>query len=813
MRVLFNLHFQTEFGQELILEYQLCGSNLSGSQRIKKRMSYENRNWSTDVFTCGNCLLKYRYRLTDGSLRDINEAGQDREIVLSPEIQCINSANEIILHDEWRAYNDCYPFYSSAFTEILYYRVTERMNLSGNLIINVHALNLESDKAVIISGDCSALGNWEPLNGLNMQYSGNGVWSIAIDKSQINQKLEYKFLIKENQDNTDFYTWEDGMNRIYINNCSDSLDIINHNIVKTTLCLPRIAGTAIPLFSLRGENSTGIGDIGDLFSVVDLLHETGQNILQLLPVNDTTAEKSYKDSYPYNSISVFALNPVYLNLKMAGEIRNEDFLTNFNTVASSLEKLPDLDYSKVYDLKWSYITQLYHETGEIILNSEEYLTFFNNNSFWLEPYAIFCFLRDKYQTSDFRQWQKLSVYNKEEMLLLESADVVCNIYSNIVKFSQFLLDKQFRQLKSYAQSKKVILKGDLPIGVNRNSVDAWVYPNFFNFELQTGAPPDSFSKSGQNWGFPTYNWQAFEEDGYSWWRNRLKNMSIYFDSFRIDHVLGFFRIWEIPLKFKEGLNGNFNPTLSFGSNDILRYNIDTSPEEMVQKGALLAAPGENNRWVPAIDAHNSKYYRGANQNERISFDTLFNDYFYRINEALWSENGFNKLQELLSFSGMLACSEDLGMIPDCVPKVLSHFRTLTLEIERFPKKAVNEHYTPSTYPYFSVCTTGTHDTSTLRGWLDELSDICVSSEKRDTQSVLRDNLRSPSLAAIFPLQDWFVLSDKLSDRDPQEERINIPSDPDHIWKYRIHKTIEEIATDNLFKDRLRKFVFESGRGV
>ena len=184
------------------------------------------------------------------------------------------------------------------------------------------------------------------------------------------------------------------------------------------------------------------------------------------------------------------------------------------------------------------------------------------------PYACYCYLRDKNQTPDFRKWGEFSRYDSDRLQRMLGVYPEAKKEIDFWCFIQYLLHTQFSEVKDYAQENGVALKGDIPIGVNRNSVDAWTSPELFNMDTQTGAPPDDFSYFGQNWGFPTYNWQAMAENGFAWWISRFRKMSDYFDAYRIDHILGFFRIWEIPLRATQGLLGTFSPALPYSAEEI-----------------------------------------------------------------------------------------------------------------------------------------------------------------------------------------------------------------------------------------------------
>lgn len=304
--------------------------------------------------------------------------------------------------------------------------------------------------------------------------------------------------------------------------------------------------------------------------MVDWCVKTGQKVLQILPINDTTKTGTWVDSYPYSANSSFALHPMYLRPEAVGTLPNEELRVKFNTLRKKLNSLPAIDYERVNNAKDEYFRIIFDINGKKTAATTEYKKFVLDNAEWVFPYAAWCVLRDTFNTPDNDKWGEYATFDKVKV------DSFLNQHreeADYYIFLQFHLDKQLREVRDYAHQNRVVLKGDIPIGVGRHSVDAWVNRRLFNMNCQAGAPPDAFSALGQNWGFPTYNWDEMAKDGFKWWSNRFRKMAEYFDAYRIDHILGFFRIWQIPIDAVHGLLGYFNPALPFTA-DEMRSSFD-----------------------------------------------------------------------------------------------------------------------------------------------------------------------------------------------------------------------------------------------
>ncbi len=585
----------------------------------------------------------------------------------------------------------------------------------------------------------------------------------------------------------------------------------------------RGAGTAVPVFALRSSDDFGIGEFRDLELVADWASESGQSIIQTLPVNDTILTHTWRDSYPYSANSSFALNPIYIRLQDIGTPRDSEFAERMERLRLELNAMPQIDFERVMQAKLQYLDVLFTEQAGKCFRTKEYCSFFEANREWLEPYAIYCCLRDRYGTPDFEQW-------KEKRFSKDLAGSFCKPgtkwYRNIRKqyFIQYHLHRQFSHVREYLRSKGILLKGDIPIGVNRHSCDAWIFPELFNMDCQAGAPPDDFAVDGQKWGMPTYNWDCMKADKYHWFTMRFRKMADYFDAYRIDHLLGFFRIWEVPLKYGSGLMGRFNPALTLTVKEIRLMGFKGNPRAYASapKGTpetnvlFLEDTHKSGTWHPRINAFDTDVFKSLAPDQQDAFRRIHDNFYYERNNAFWEQCAMDKLPALIDATSMIVCGEDLGMIPQCVPSVMHRLRILSLEVQRMPKAYGVSVADPRTYPYLSVCTTSTHDMSVLRSWIENEMPVNavipkLEADARLCASILQDHLTSQSMFAIFPIQDWLATSDELRSPYPDDERINVPANPDNYWRYRMHLMLEELASDKQFSNAVGNMIHSAGR--
>ena len=817
MKIRFNLEYQTTFGEELMLNILA-----EGKTEQHKMGTLDGLHWMCELsknVRTDKC-IDYFYSV----VHDVQQART--EWLTEPhrlELVAAKGARYTV-YDHWLDIPEDAFLYSSAFTECVAARekkLSEETHFDKTVRLKVRAPQLRNFERLAILGDCQALGSWEAIRALDMTEHQSNEWVISLDADNLPKIFEFKFIgLDEAVDVTPL--WEEGANRTIELPVMKSGDVIVYELSQAYFPIYpwKGAGTVIPIFSLRSEGSFGVGDFGDLKLMVDWCAKTKQRVLQVLPINDTNMTYTWQDSYPYNSISIYALHPQYTDFRQLPALKDEALKAKFEALRLELNALPQIDYERMNNAKLEYLRALYEQEGKTILKSEAFKKFFDQNKAWLVPYAAFCHYRDLYGTATFQDWpdhHELPESEREAM-----TKPTTKLYKEVAfwYFVQFNLDQQMRAAHAHARKQRVILKGDIPIGISRDGVEAWVEPKYFNLNGQAGAPPDDFSADGQNWGFPTYNWDEMLADGCSWWVRRFRKMAEYFDAYRIDHVLGFFRIWEIPVPEKSGLMGQFSPALGMSREEIESYGCPFN------EGLFLVDHKRNDRWHPRIAVQYQEAYAQLNDGEKYCFNRLYNDYFYRRNNQFWYQEAMKKLPKLTQATRMLVCAEDLGMVPECVPWVMNELKILSLEIQSMPKDPTTRFGHLSRNPYRSVDTISTHDMATLRQWWDEDEERTQSYFNEMlyrggpaphplpdwlAKDIVSRHLTSPSMLCLISFQDWMSIDERLRLPDENGERINIPANPRHYWRYRMHLSIEQLLAADELNNEISTLIIQSGR--
>ncbi len=910
MKLKFSIDYRTVWGQRLFVCGSLDELGQWNEQDAVPMIPGAGEQWEleVEVSAAKAKLVEYKYYLLDERYDAVQwEFGDNRRAKLDTK-----RFSDVHLRDFWRPVDDplnnlyTAPFKNAFFNrQVVKPKALKYSSKTSYVRFQIRAPRVGSEYKICVVGDHPALGNWEESKALILEPNDFPVWTgeVAIDASE--RPLEYKYGIYDSKEKR-ILTWEARDNRylpIQGTGENKKLTVWTDEYFVYPVGNWKAAGVSIPVFSIRSDQGTGVGEFTDLKLLVDWAKKTGMRLVQVLPVNDTVAMHSWTDSYPYAAISVYALHPIYGNLNAIGRLKDKSKQQEVDEAAQRLNAQDHVVYEEVMDIKSKYYKWAFDEQKDKLLKSKDFQAFYADNKHWLEPYAVFSYLRDKHGTPDFTQWEGHAAYDAKKIAKLVSPKSKEFDHVAIHFFIQYHLDTQLSEATNYGREQGVVLKGDIPIGIYRNSVDAWMYPQLFNMECQAGAPPDDFSVSGQNWGFPTYNWEEMSKDGFQWWKARLQKMADFFDVFRIDHILGFFRIWEIPDHGVEGTMGHFNPSVPFSTQEIYNWGVNfdldrmckpyirehmlpiifsehadqvkqefledyfpgqyrlkqefdtqrkvkdyfarlikSNPDntgyyeylraglyQLIGEVLFFEAPFTNGEgWNPRVGMQNTFSFRELDDNTRNNINKLYIHYFYKRHNEFWRERAMEKLPALKSATDMLICGEDLGMVPDSVPGVMNELSILSLAIQRMPNDSSMEFWHPGDTPFMSVCSTSSHDTSTLRGWWEEdraktqryfnnilgnWGDAPAFCEPWVATQVINQHLYSPSMWAIFPLQDLLAMDGQLRRQNPDEERINVPANPHHYWKYRMHLTLEQLLKEDGFNGFLRQLNDRSGRNA
>ncbi len=776
--------------------------------------SYWNVSLDTDDYELAD-EIEYSYIYRDATRGEQFEFCKRSSL----NIKKVDAENMDVI-DEWRddsLFEDV--FTSLPFTSVLI-QGREKVKVTDTKkpthIFKVRGPVLSPGKVVCITGAGKKLKDWDSSKPLLMDFKKNQ-WVLKLNLAKESFPLEYKLGVYNLA--TKEMEFEGGSNRQVPPPGEKSELCLLHLVFNPLNSRWKGAGVNIPVSSLKTANSWGVGDFTDLNLLTDFSKSAGIRLIQLLPINDTTSTHTNKDSYPYSAVSAFALHPIYLNVQKLAAAAGIEISDEMQLQVRELNTKKSLHYDEVLALKSAAIRELYQKDKLQFKDDFGWFSFFDLNRHWLVPYAAYCYLREKNKTADYNTWGEYMSF--QEDMIQELVSPENDFYDEVAihYFTQYHLHLQLKDAVDYAHKAGIIIKGDLPIGVGRHSADAWMYRPLFHMDMQAGAPPDAFATKGQNWSFPTYNWEKMAEDNYAWWRQRMEHMSNYFDAIRIDHVLGFFRIWSIPLDAIEGILGRFVPAWPLRNYDFYnagvhfnedRYCTPFVTEDLLRKwfgehaplvrdtffndyrfkpelntqrkiAAYLKGHPEHGHFQHGlfellanvmafkddelashyhfrINMFDTDSYRAMSHFEQEIVNRLYDDYFFHKQNVLWEEEGIKKLAALKSSTNMLICAEDLGMVPKMVESVLNNMQMLALEVQRMPKKPGEIFSNPYNAPYLSVVTPSTHDMASIREWWEE--------NRHVTQDFYNQQLRHYGEAPYFA-EPWIC-------RDILQQHLDSP---------------------------------------
>jgi 4-alpha-glucanotransferase len=886
MKINLFLNYSTQLGQSISIYLKDEKGQIieSASLQYESELTWKI-SFDTELLQQKNAVY-YQYALLENGVFKYFDNWKNRPFNLLAKSDKIN---DLDVYDDWQSLIiESEVFNTKPFKNLFFKNVIHKKSIPLKKIthqFNVACIQLPSNKRIGILGSGKKWNNWDPEHLVVLDKFEN-YWSVNLKFKKTDFPLEYKFVV------FDVVTkkidcFEPNENRKCIEIPLENKFIVHNHIVDFKDYAWKGAGINVQLSSLRSKKNWGVGDFSTLEFLSDWCKKADIKMIQLLPINDTIATYTNKDSYPYAAISVFALHPMFIDIS---SLVNQYHFTVEDSILKQVQKLNQrltFDYESVSILKLEIINTIFRKQKLDFLKTVSFKQFFKANQEWLQPYAVFCFLRDKYKTVNYFNWNEYAVYHEKH--IKELCDPSSVFFEEIAfyYFTQYHLHVQLKKTIDNAHKNGVIIKGDLPIGVGRFSVDTWMSPHLFHLDMQAGAPPDAFSTKGQNWNFPTYNWDAMKKENYGWWRKRLCYMDSYFYAIRIDHILGFFRIWSVPLHAISGIFGHFEPVHALKKSDFKNMGLVFDEHKFcnpfIKPDLLKEWFGGETEWVESnvlkdgkiksslntekkieqfcsennvsdaikfklfdlladvillkdennagqfhfrINMQQTNAFKSFSEDDQLKLNELHNQYFYNNQNDIWDESAKEKLTAIQQSTEMLICAEDLGMIPDIVEPALQNREILSLQVQRMPKKSNQRFSNPSDAPYLTVVTPSTHDMSTIREWWTEnkhqtqffynhsllrTGKAPIKADSEICKLILNNHLQSKAMWCVFLFQDLLSADDQLKRKKVLEERMNIPANPDHIWNYSMHISIEQLLREKEFTKTIKKMILDSNR--
>jgi 4-alpha-glucanotransferase len=563
------------------------------------------------------------------------------------------------------------------------------------------------------------------------------------------------------------------------------------------------AGILEPVFAIRTADDLGIGDTEGVRQMVDWCQRHNLGIFQTLPINEVSDDNS-----PYDGISSLAIEPTTISLspRLTPDLTEEQFQKLAPQSLVKTLREGDVNYAKVKALKRklleaAFSTFLKRHFNRENQRSAEFRAFMKDNAEWLSDYSLFRVLME--ENGNRAAWDKWQQEHQEPrrartwlLSLPESRREDLARKQLFFMYVQWLAFNQWQALKAYSESRQVYLMGDIPFGVGRYSADVWANRRFFDLAWSGGAPPekvfrvDPFTeKWGQNWGIPNYRWDELRRSDYDWWRTRIGNIQKIFHLYRIDHVLGFFRIYSFP--WTPDRNADFLPL--------------NEEQAAAKTGGRL--PG----FRPAPD--DSPEHKAANQLQ-----------------------GEEILKIVLDSSGeTTVIAEDLGVVPEYVPYTLEKLGIPGFRIPSFFRESNGKFSDPKRYPRLSIAQPTTHDHPPLAAsweeyWANINAGKNVDASFRELRLIMEfagvnhsgppreftEEIRTGYQAAVLNSNSWLAVF-QITDVFGWTARFNIPGSVSAAnWSYRLQQKVTDLDDDPTVAGRAEEFsklVRESGRAT
>jgi 4-alpha-glucanotransferase len=560
----------------------------------------------------------------------------------------------------------------------------------------------------------------------------------------------------------------------------------------------RRAGISFPLLSTASEKSFESGDFYALKRMGDFAKKSGFSILQILPLNDTGYGQS-----PYSAITVMGIDPIYISLFELG-------IHQFSR-KSKIESTK-IHHNRIKAKKLEILKKHYESNAkELDQNSKD---FYESNP-WLKEYVCFKILYELNNGNEYTSWNLPTHHSKEDLIEVVYQQNLSEW--NFHVFLQKIAFDQLKETKKYLTELGIFLKGDMPILLSLNSADVFFHPELFDTNLSAGAPPDPFSDDGQNWGFPLFNWEKMKEDKYVWLKTRIQYLENFFHLYRIDHVIGMYRIWTIPRSVKSAKKGWFEPQIGVSKQEFFDRLLD--PKKYIDTGIISEfRPG---KYIFHWDFYLEPAFQDFNEDERIHLMYLSNLH-REEEERSWRKKGEEVLNFLDENTMMLPCAEDLGSVPEFIRDSIHQRQLIGIDINRWTMDE-NGWMETDKYRQNAVSALSTHDTPISLDWFDSLSEenkkrvshslkLDTSSPETILESMLKFSFSTRSIFSIQLLHDILITHDTIISHSFPSHRINLPGSPEEKnWKYRYMHTTEDLINHEELNKKLRSILIETTR--
>jgi len=576
-----------------------------------------------------------------------------------------------------------------------------------------------------------------------------------------------------------------------------------------------------PLFSVYSKKSIGIGEFRDLKLLIDWAKLSGNSIIQLLPLNELGLLFC-----PYDSISSFALEPTYISLEDIPGANKSPIKTRINQLKKEFPTgKSHIDY-RIKKAKLNVLWDIFIEEGQS--TSREFKKFVENNSYWLNDFTLFKVLKGYHAGAPWYEWE-----DKYKNRNISQLKVVSKKHEKEIVFQiwvQWQLYKQFKEVKEYAQSKKILLKGDLPLLVSRDSADVWQHQDFFKLDFAAGAPVDMYCAKGQRWGMPTYNWDKVAVDGYRYLKGKLKYAQEFYDILRIDHVVGLFRIWSIPYNEpleNQGLHGFFDPQdenkwekqgraiLSVMLNNtrmlLCAEDLGMIPKVCTQVLEEFGIPGNDvQRWMKdwkvKHDFLNPQDYRALSVAMLSTHDTT--------NWAAWWENEAGTIDEWLfrrkCFERKIDYAGVKGNLFDLSRSKHGRLRWLNSVTSSDVLATILGKRREEIKDFIEMYENTYQEKERLWRILKISGPTQESANRQAISVILKTTLESRAIFCIHLILDWLYLAD-IFKGDPYDYRINTPGTiNEKNWSLTIPISLDALLKHRVTKE-IRKMIASSGR--